>query len=235
MSRRSLYDGVDPRELPAYSLREASRYVYVPPATLRSWVLGRTYPRQDGVGSFKPLIALPDPAVLRLSFKNLVEAHVLRSLRTKHAMPISAVREALDEAQARLNINDLLYNHQLLTEAGRLFVEYYGRAIELTKTDQMEMWFVLKAYLKRVERDSKHIPLRLFPFLRSQADDTDRLVAIDPYVSFGKPIVAGTGVSTIVLADRVQAGDAVEEIAEDYDITPDQVAAAVVFERKKAA
>jgi uncharacterized protein (DUF433 family) len=235
MPRVSLYGGADPRELPAYSLREASRYIHVPPATLRSWVLGRTYPLKAGEGSFQPLLALPDPDVLRLSFKNLVEAHILRALRTKHGVSISAVREALDEAQNRLGIDDLLYKQQLLTDAGRLFVESYGEAIQLTRADQLEMWFVLKAHLKRVERDARHIPLRLFPYLRARADDTERLVAIDPYVSFGKPIIAGKGISTIVLADRVEAGDPIDEVAADYDISPEQVEAAVVFERKRAA
>ena len=47
-------------------------------------------------GRRKPLLpALDCPAHeqdLRLSFNNLIEAHVLRALRTRHKVPMSAVR-----------------------------------------------------------------------------------------------------------------------------------------------
>jgi uncharacterized protein (DUF433 family) len=36
-----LYGGLDPREIPRYSLAPASRYLRISPATLRSWVMGR--------------------------------------------------------------------------------------------------------------------------------------------------------------------------------------------------
>ena len=64
-------------EQPAYSLTEASRYLSIPPATLRSWVAGRKYPTGSGPKFFRPVIELPDDARAGLSFVNLVEAHVL--------------------------------------------------------------------------------------------------------------------------------------------------------------
>src|SRR4051794_26460459 len=44
------------RDAAAYTLAEAARYVRLPAATLRSWVLGRQYPKADGRGDFPPLI-----------------------------------------------------------------------------------------------------------------------------------------------------------------------------------
>jgi cytochrome c oxidase subunit 2 len=38
----------DNRDVAAYTLAEAARYLRLPPATLRSWVLGREYPTADG-------------------------------------------------------------------------------------------------------------------------------------------------------------------------------------------
>lgn len=40
-----LYDGKDPRDVPAYMLRDAARYTGVPLNTLNSWVAGRSYNR----------------------------------------------------------------------------------------------------------------------------------------------------------------------------------------------
>jgi hypothetical protein len=63
-------------EQPNYSLTEASRYLLIPPATLRSWVAGRKYPTDLSSKFFRPIIQIPDDFRAGLSFVNLVEAHV---------------------------------------------------------------------------------------------------------------------------------------------------------------
>jgi hypothetical protein len=79
---------LDSRNEPAYSITEASRYLRLSPATLRSWFLGRPYPTTKGLSQFAPVLKLArkDPATL--SFSNLIEAHVLRALRTEHGVPL---------------------------------------------------------------------------------------------------------------------------------------------------
>jgi hypothetical protein len=42
-----------------------------------------------------------------LSFWNLIEAHVLRALRTEHAVSVKALRKALDYAEKELGIERL--------------------------------------------------------------------------------------------------------------------------------
>jgi len=72
----------DRREQPAYPLAEAARYLKLPVTTLRSWVVGRPYPKAGSVEHFHPLIKAAQAKPLLLSFWNLIEAHVLLSLRT---------------------------------------------------------------------------------------------------------------------------------------------------------
>src|SRR3990172_10302823 len=81
-------ENIDLRNQPAYALAEAARYLKLPAATLRSWVAGRPYPKAEGVGRFQPLIHPPRKQPPLLSFWNLIEAHVLRSLRTDHGVSI---------------------------------------------------------------------------------------------------------------------------------------------------
>jgi hypothetical protein len=53
---------LDPRLAPAYSIVQAAHYLKIPAPTVRSWVLGRDYPRQSGKGRFKPVVVTPvDP------------------------------------------------------------------------------------------------------------------------------------------------------------------------------
>jgi PIN like domain/Protein of unknown function (DUF433) len=39
---------------------------------------------------------------------------------------------------------------------------------------------------------------------------------IDPRVAFGRLVIAGTGVATRVLAEWYQAGDSIDDLADDY-------------------
>jgi uncharacterized protein (DUF433 family) len=231
MSRFALYQGRDPRELPAYSVAEAARYVDVPAATLRSWFSGRTYPRVDGVGSFEPVLSPADRRTGHLSFRNLVEAHLLRALRTRHGIRLKTIRQALKTAEERLGIRDLLYRNKALVVGNRsLFLEYYGELLQLDLSEQIAMRRMLEAFLSRVDRDDRDIPIRLYPFLRG-AENVRRSIVIDPQVSFGRPILAESGISTSALVQRVNAGEPIDAVARDYDITPDDVETAILFEK----
>jgi uncharacterized protein (DUF433 family) len=39
---------------------------------------------------------------------------------------------------------------------------------------------------------------------------------IDPYVSFGRPVLVGTGIATSVVAERYKAGESIEQLSTDY-------------------
>jgi len=67
-----------------------------------------------------------------------------------------------------------------------------------------------------VEHDAGVLAVRLYPFTRKRQPDEPRLVVIDPYVCFGRPTMAGTGVATNIVAERYKAGESIDELAQDY-------------------
>lgn len=73
--------------------------------------------------AFGSVAAPPSERPPLLSFNNLVEVHVLRSLRTEHGMSIGAVRQALEYSQKEMRIERLLLRGDLLTDAGDLFLD----------------------------------------------------------------------------------------------------------------
>lgn len=81
---------------------------------------------------------------------------------------------------------------------------------------QLAMRSLLESYLTRVEHDPADRAARLYPFIRLSGSEQPRNVVIDPYVSFGKPVIAGTGLPTRVVAERFKAGDSIPLIASDY-------------------
>jgi hypothetical protein len=78
-----IYGGIDPRDIPTYSIGDVARYLRIPSGTIRSWTVGRNYPTANGSCEFKPLIKIRGFRPRILSFTNLVEIHVLRAIR-KH-------------------------------------------------------------------------------------------------------------------------------------------------------
>lgn len=221
----------DAREQPAYGLAEAGRYVKIAPATLRSWVLGRPYPTTTGVGHFRPLINPASRVPLLLSFWNLVEAHVLRALRTDHGVPVKALRTALDFAEESLGIQRLLLRRELCTGAGHVFLERYGELVNLSASGQLAMRRLLAEHLKRVVWDEWQFPVRLYPFVSTHPEAGNPSIAIDPQISFGRPVVLRRGISTGAIADRVDAGESVATLAADYELSPSEIELAVLYER----
>ena len=73
-------------------------------------------------------------------------------------------------------------------------------------------------------------PVRLYPFVPGVSRD-DRRIAIDPEIAFGRPIILRAGVSTAAIANRIDAGESVAELSADYDLTPNEIEQAVLYER----
>jgi uncharacterized protein (DUF433 family) len=214
-------------DVPAYGIAEAARYIKLPPATLRSWVVGRSYPKRDGAGYFEPLIQLPQENNSLLSFANLVESYVLRALRQEHGVSIKDVRAALDYAQREYHISRLLLRNDLLTAAGELFLQRYGELISLSRSGQLALRKFFAAHLQRIDWD-KELSSRLYPYF---GVDDDKVIAIDPTIGFGRPVLIRKGISTSVITDRIDAGETVTELADDYDLSPAEIEMAVMYER----
>jgi uncharacterized protein (DUF433 family) len=232
----ALYGGQDPRDLPAYLIGEAAHYLRLPGATVRSWVVGRRYPAGDGSRFSKPLIDVADPDELLLSFRNLVELYVLSSIRRGHQVQLKAIRRAIDFLRKRFKCEHPLLDRQMLTDGKSLLVEHYGDLVNISEGGQLEMKELLGTYLKRIDRDPRGIPIRLFPFTRpAPAEGAPRLVSIDPTIRFGKPCIAGTRIPTSIIAERHEAGDSVALLAEDYGRSQEEIEEALRYERRAAS
>jgi len=175
-------NGRDVLETPAYSIGEAARYLDVPTATLRYWVLGGPYKTQRGLRRAAPVIPLADPTERLLSFLNLVEAHVLDALRRHHEVSLPKVRIALDyfEQSKVCPHAHPLADPSLQTDGLDLFVDRYGQLINISKAGQTEMRAMLMAHLRRIDRNPAGAPVRLYPFTRKHDAEEPRLVVMDP-------------------------------------------------------
>lgn len=224
--RLSALRTLDPREMPAYRIAEVAHYLRVPKATVRAWAVGQ--------GEFKPVLSLDrHEDVPLLSFVNLIEVHVLDALRRQHAIPLRRARRAL----AQLNrlfpgTAHPLADVDILTDSGEMFVEHLGSLVSASHDGQVAIRELLEAHLRRVDRDPVGRVARLYPFTRKRTDRESLLaepkwVVIDPKVQFGRPVLAGTGIPTFVIAERYKAGESISELARDYDRPEEEIQEAI--------
>ena len=225
-----LYGATDPRDQPWYTYPEVARATEIPVSTLRAWTVGQRYRRKEGRGFFRPVIDRPSDADPRLSFTNLIEAHVLRALRTVHEVQLAYIREALEVAEEEFGIERLLISPQLRTSAGQLFLDRYTELLELSKGKQLVMREVLGEYVERVRFDETRMPIEFHPFSRMPSKTTRDLISLSPYVAFGRAVIRRLGVSTQAVVQRLEAGEPVDEVMQDYELSPQEVQEAILYE-----
>ena len=211
-----LYGGIDPRDIPTYSISDAARYLRIPAGTIRSWTVGRRYPVADGSNFFDPLIPIPNRKPRLLSFTNLIEVHVLRAIRQHHQIQLDKVRVALDYIDERFQVPHLLARERFRTDGVNLFIERYGSLISASERGQVALKEAFDAHLERIEPDDTGLAIKLYPFTRSHEENNPRFVVIDPRIAFGRLVIDGTGIATSVVAERYHAGDSIDNLADDY-------------------
>lgn len=199
---------------------------------MRAWIKGQRYTwGEDEESFFEPLIQRPSSEDYHLSFTNVVEVFVLRALRTVHDVPLQRVREAIRIAEEELGVQRLLANPRLLRTSDRkIFLDRYANFLELSPSRQYAMKSVLDQYLDRVEWDESEFPVWLYPFPRSPENKGERVIAVNPFIAFGRPILRRTGVSTAAIRQRLDAGESAETLIEDYGVTRQEIEEALLYE-----
>ena len=219
------------RELPAYTISEAAHYLTIPSATVRYWSVGQ--------GDYGSLIEVPKHSPTLLSFLNLTELHVLAAIRRKHVVAMPKVRKAIqylvNNAPGETDRRHPLISRELESDGLDLFTEQYGQLINISQVGQIAMRAIISAALRRIDRDAEGIPIKLYPFTRTAIQDAPAMIVIDPALSAGRPVIAGTGLATQIIAERCKAGESVSQLAQDYEREEAEIEEAIRCELRLAA
>lgn len=224
---------LDPRETPAYSLSEAARYLKIPRRTVHNWVYGHAYGTRGGVRKALPLVDAADRDAYLLSFVNMLELHVLDAIRLVHQVDMRLVRRALDYLRKELGVPHPLADEQMETDGKTIFVRRLGQLIDAAHSGQVSMSDLLDIRLARIERDPAGIAVKLYPFTRRKPDAVEaaahepRVIALDPAIAFGRPIIAGSRIPTIEVAERYKAGDSIAQLVAEYRRPQDEIEEAI--------
>lgn len=222
INEQSIYD------VSLYTFAQASRYINLPSTTLRDWVRGRKYSTSDGDVEVSRLIEPAQEVSPCLSFNNLVEAHVLRFLRNKQELPMNLIRDSIDYAQSELGVDRLLLSKELRSDQQSIFLNKLSQLIDLSKSGQLAMKTMLESHLNRIDFRND-VLYGLYPFMPDNSES--KVIFISPAIAFGRPVTKTNHISADVIADRVDTGEEIEEIAKDYRIDKEEIQQAILYAR----
>lgn len=204
--------------IPFYRIGEAARYAGISAPTAGRWhsagkskVLSERGRRDD------------------LSYLQLIELAVVAAMR-KEGVKLRVIRAAREYAAQTLTSEFPFAEYRFKTDGIDLIVNYeqiepsagVDKLLYMNRGGQLGWKEILDRRLREFEYEDGGIVIRW------HAGGPDSSVLIDPRISFGAPTVSGT--ATWAIKGRWEAGESVGDIADDFDLSPDEIADALKFE-----
>lgn len=224
---------VDQRHRPRYTIAEVARYLGLNPSTVRSWFYARKYRAAGGSRLSEPVLKPADhnPRGPSLSFFNLVEAHVLSATRRDFKVSMTAVRSAAESVREQTGSIHPLITKKFSTDGKDLFIRVLEQSGEVlvnaSRKGQRGFPEILNDYLQRIRWDAEGLPLRIYPM--PEGAEIDRSVVVSSLLGSGRPVLAKVGVLLETIWNRHSAGEAVDELADDYDVTAGEIERAIAY------
>jgi uncharacterized protein (DUF433 family) len=212
-----------------YSYADADRIAAVSRGTSKRWIEGYTRKAVDGArASFPPVTPGRTVVGEGVSFFDLVEILAIGSFRDI-GFPVRTVRRIVEECQQLFGVEHPLSMLEFKASGRSIFVKKDGVLRDVLKRKAQPAWDeILGPFLEKLDyRDA--VAHRYWPLGQGQP------VVIDPEYGFGQPVVAGSGVRTEIVLERVRAGDANDEIAKDFGLSKAEVESAIQYEVQRAS
>ncbi|MGH4020534.1 MAG: DUF433 domain-containing protein [Pseudonocardiaceae bacterium] len=210
---------------PLLTVAEAGRHLLISPSTVKNWKMKNLVHSIDESLRGSPTLPLAGVA----------EAQVLRGLRHSGLSPLEISRVA---QSLREELGEYALIKERLAHDGKSIFRDVAHRVDVpqwmrVRDGQMLLPSVVDDHLHYLEwaSDGYPIRLRLRSYKQARAD-----VILDPRFGYGKPVFERTKVRTKDVMRQFLAGERPEDIAEDYDLTEDEVLAAIrVLSRRDAA
>lgn len=205
--------------LPAYRVVDAARYAGISSETVRNW---------ERAAWNAPSIVTGREKGVSLSYLQLVELAFVAQLR-RAGLSIKKIQAARDYMRAAFTSEFPFAEHRFKTDGQDIILQYNQlvadqpeeKLLIANKSGQLAWKSILGPKFTEFEYEAD-LAVRWHP--RGNASP----VFIDPRISFGAPTVKG--VATWAIRGRYDGGESIEDIAEDFSITPHEVDDALKFE-----
>lgn len=213
-------------ERPAYTAAEAARYARTSQATARRWLEGYEYETRRGRRRSAPVGQ--HPAGQRyLTFDDLVEVAAIAAAKNA-GVKLPRIKAAIAYAEQLFKVDRPLLLERFLTDGRDLYLREVRTEgtlhINASQAGQTAFPYIAEV-LRHLDYEEGR-PVRWWPFGK------ERPIVLDPLVSFGQPIVYPAGIRTETIVDRFEAGDSIDVIGDEFELTRALIEEALRFENR---
>lgn len=202
--------------IPLYTQSEAASILGLPQSTFNHWASG--YATASG-NRKPPFITIERPGRgYTVPFVGLAEAWIVRAF-TKAGVPVSRIRPALEQLRTQIGVEHALASDRLKTDGAEILWDLRQRdaafddnRLVVVRNGQATFGEIVREHLKQVNYRNGFIGQVRVP-RASGAEYT-----IDPEINFGQPTLSEYGVRVGDVLDRIASGEAIQDVADDYDI-----------------
>ncbi|MDU0293262.1 DUF433 domain-containing protein [Saccharothrix longispora] len=196
--------------------KETARHLLIPATTLYTWLA-----EEAGGAPLVHQVRAEHRGAPSVPFVAVVEAYVLRSLRDL-GLTKRKIRDAATAVRKEFGTPYGLATKKIVTDGVDIFLEYADGDLARVGDRQQPIRDVLGGYLRYIEWNAdddfaSSLRLRQYP-------DTAPVV-IDPRFGWGAPVISENRVPVDAVVQMWLAGDSLRDVAEEYDLEPDQVEA----------
>lgn len=219
-----------------YTAKEAERLTGVPSRSIQRWLYGYRYHHGEIFREMPPVWNGQIPRIdeqLGLGFQDLMEIRFVHAFR-EHKIGWPTIRIAAQRACDIFKVDHPFSTRRFKTDGRRIFAEAVDESGETKLLDLVRNQYAFHQVVSPslyigLEFSDLDSVLRWFPMWPK------RDVVVDPHRSFGRPVVASTGVPTEILAKAYEVEESVDCVAKWFDVPTNTVRAAINFESKIAA
>jgi uncharacterized protein (DUF433 family) len=212
-----------------YSVNEAARMIGMGGQTLRRWLSGYESVERDSHVWHEPLWT---PQYLReddlyLGFRDLVEARIVNALRAEH-IGLPTIRKCIELARDIISDIRPFSTRHFKTDGKTIFLEITKGTNDPMLIDLRRRQHVFKAVVapSLVGLEFGNEAAERWWLLPNR-----KTVVADPDRSFGRPILAGSGITTTRIAQAFVAEGSIARVAKLFEIKPQEVRDALDYEQ----
>jgi len=203
--------------LPAYQVQDAAQYAEITTQTIRNW---------QRAGRSGAAIASRESRE-SLSYLQLQELAIVSTMR-KQGIVLEKIRLAREYLSSKFKLEFPFSDKRVKTDGQDILLEFKeqlgGKAVRLLIANKGGQYVWREIIGERFNEFEYEKNLAV----RWNVGGTSTGIIIDPRISFGAPSVRG--VPTWALGGRFNAGETIEDIAEDFVISTSDVRKALKFE-----
>jgi uncharacterized protein (DUF433 family) len=215
--------------IPLYTIAEAAHILRIPPQTLAGWARGYDYRLRNGdIRHSEPLVTEYGPSSRHrptIPFIGLAEASFLVAVK-ETGVPMVRIRPALAEIKRTIGLDHALANRALLTDGGEI-LRVIGAGdgaegglldVEVVRNHQGVLTEAIEGFARHITYGpSGYAEVIALPQFREVP------VVVNPEVAFGRPYLVKTGVQVESVLDRYVAGDGIDLLATDFELTDREI------------